>query len=103
MYKITTNDGTVYYSETAVYIKLAANGCYKQCAKDEAEGVCVKTPVSVEGDAGNLSKTVSDTVFKTRENGLHGTEPSAEVEELLGAVALADADEIVNILLGGTE
>lgn len=101
MYRIKSN-GTTGYSESIVYIKLADNGCYVPCERDEADGICVKTPITYETDDGEV-RTVSDTVFKTKDDGLHGTEPSAEVEELLGAVALADADEVVNILLGGAE
>ena len=99
MYRIISN-GTTEYSESIVYIKLADNGCYIPCAREEAEGICVKIPVTHETEDGEM-RTVSDTVFKTKDDGLNGTEPSAEVEELLGAVALADADEVVNILLGG--
>ena len=101
MYRIKSN-GTTGYSESIVYIKLADNGCYVPCERDEADGVCVKTPITYETNAGEV-RTVSDTVFKTKDDGLHGTEPNAEVEELLGAVALADADEVVNILLGGEQ
>ena len=101
MYRIKSGD-TVQYSESIAYIKLADNGCYVPCSREEAEGICAKIPITYETDDGEVS-TVSDTVYKTKDDGLHGTEPSAEVEELLGAVALADADDVVNILLGGAE
>ena len=101
MYRIKSGD-TVGYSESIVHIRLSDNGSYIPCDQNEAEGVCVKTPITYETEDGEI-RTVSDTVFKTKDNGLHGTEPSAEVEELLGAVALADADEVVNILLGGEQ
>lgn len=101
MYRIKSGD-TVGYSESIVYVKLADNGCYVPCSREEAEGICAKIPVTHKTEDGE-TRTVNDTVFKTKDDGLHGTEPSAEVEELLGAVALADADEVVNILLGGAE
>lgn len=101
MYRIKSGD-TIEYSESIVYVKLADNGCYVPCPREEAEGICAKIPVTYETDNGEVH-TISDTVYKTKDDGLYGTEPSAEVEEMLGAVALADADEVVNILLGGEQ
>lgn len=101
MYRIKSGD-TAGYSESIVYVKLAANGCYVPCSREEAEGICAKIPATYETEDGEV-RSINDTVFKTKDDGLHGTEPSAEVEELLGAVALADADEVVNILLGGEQ
>lgn len=43
MYKIT-KDGKEYYSDTLVYVKKAANGCYVPCLPEESEYVVGKVP-----------------------------------------------------------
>lgn len=73
MYKIKA-DGKEYYSDTLVYVKKAANGCFVPCQAEYAEYVVGKVP--------------EDTVFA-----------NAEVEQLDGGSALAKSENDVNELL----
>ena len=100
MIKVTASDGTVGYADSAIYIRLAANGCYVPCAESEAEGVCVRLPAAVTQEAEDGTKTEimvpSETVFRTAGQ-LHGTEPSAALETVEGSVLLADAQQALGI------
>lgn len=81
MYKIKA-EGKEYYSDTLVYVKKAANGCYVPCLADEAEYVVGKVP--------------EDTIFE-----------NAEIELLDGGTALAksesDMDELLAIVAEAVE
>lgn len=72
MYKIV-RDGKEYYSDTILYVKKAANGCFAPCNPEDADFVVGKVP--------------DDTVFD-------GT----EVETLDGGAALVDMKDALNIM-----
>jgi hypothetical protein len=106
MLKVTSEDGTVGYSDGLVYVRLAENGCYVPCTAAEAEGVCVRLPVTQTLEAGDGTKTdvivPSETVFRTTGQ-LHGTEPSAVLENVEGSVMLADAQQARDALAAAKE
>lgn len=81
MYKITA-DGTEHYSDTLVYVKKAANGCYVPCNESEAEYVVGKIPIETED-----GMTVEDTVFSR-----------ASVEWVCGSLTMKDMQEALSIL-----
>ncbi len=86
------------YAEEVRPIRLAENGSYIICAPEEREGVVAVVPTTVGGDGGTI-ETREDRVFRIAEDGLRGTEPIAEVEEVDGA-ALALAYEVALTELG---
>lgn len=103
MYKVTVEGLFAGYSDTAVYVKLADNGCYVPCEAAEAGGVCVKLPYEHTDEAGNTVKTAEDIVFKLPGGApLLGIEQEAELEETNGSLLVEQAEEVVNILLGGS-
>ena len=102
MFKVTVDGVFAGYSDTAVYVKVAENGCYVPCPAAEAGGVCVKLPYEHTDVEGNTVKTVEDIVFKFPGGKLLGIEQEAELEETSGSLMLDEAEEVVNILLGGT-
>lgn len=77
MYKIKAG-GKEYYSDTLVYVKKAANGCFVPCQAEYAEYVVGK----VQTEDG-----VADTVFE-----------NAEVEYMDGCLVLTDMQEALSIL-----
>ena len=81
MYKIIA-DGTEHYSDTLVYVKKAANGCYVPCKESEAEYVVGKIPIETEE-----GMTVEDTVFSR-----------AAVECVDGSITMKDMKEALSIL-----
>ena len=81
MYKITA-DGTEHYSDTLVYVKKAANGCYVPCKESESEYVVGKIPIETED-----GMTVEDTVF-SRDS----------VEWVDGSLTMKDMKEALSIL-----
>lgn len=103
MYKVISEGEVVGYSDTLVFIRLHENGCYVPCDVAEAEGVCVKLAVDYTDEGGNTETRLEDFVYKFGENGLNGVEPGGEVELVSGALKLAEADRVVNILLGGEQ
>ena len=82
MYKVNSN-GNVYFADTVLPIIVADNGCYI-LSKEDTGGVVAK--ISVETEDG---RQLSDKVFRTRENGLHGTEPLCTYEQISGAQMMA--------------
>ena len=78
MYKVNSN-GSVYYAETVLPVIVADNGCYILCREDTG-GVVAK--ISVETEDGTQP---ADKVFRTREDGLRGTEPLCTYEQMSGA------------------
>lgn len=72
MYKIT-KDGKEYYSDTILYVKKAANGCFVPCNPEDANFIVGKVP--------------DDTVFE-----------GASAEHLDGGAAIADMQEALNIM-----
>lgn len=72
MYKIT-KDGKEYYSDTILYVKKAANGCFVPCNPEDANFIVGKVP--------------DDTVFE-----------GASAEYLDGGAAIADMQEALNIM-----
>jgi hypothetical protein len=91
MYKITSGDN-VYYSDTLTFIKLAKNGCYIPCDEKEAQGFCVKIPVSYTDDDGVMVNSFADTVFAT--GTLTGKESTGEHEQFLAAQVVTDATDM---------
>ena len=73
MYKIT-KDGKEYYSDTILYVKKAANGCFVPCNPEDANFIVGKVP--------------EDTIFE-----------NAEIEQLDGGSTLAKSENDVNELL----
>lgn len=82
MYKVNSN-GNVYFADTVLPVIVADNGCYI-LSKEDTEGVVAK--ISVETEDGTQ---LADKVFRTRENGLHGTEPLCTYEQISGAQMMA--------------
>ena len=78
MYKVNSN-GNVYFADTLLPIIVADNGCYI-LSEGDTGGVVAK--ISVETEDG---RQLADKVFRTRENGLHGTEPLCTYEQISGA------------------
>lgn len=77
MYKIKA-EGKEYYSDTLVYVKKAANGCYVPCFAEESEYIVCKVP--------------EDTVFEgasveTMNGGDEISKAKSEVNELLQLIA----------------
>ena len=101
MYKVTSGGEVIGYSDSVVFIRLHGNGCYVPCDMAEAEGVCVKLAVDIEDEDGNIETRLEDFVYKFGEDGLNGVEPSGVLEPVSGALKLAEANRVVNILLGG--
>lgn len=89
MYKIIIEGVEDRYSDTAVFIKLAANGCYIPCEYSEATGVCVKLPTNIiDEETKKTIQVLSDTVFVLPDKELTGNEPVAEIEEVMVATLL---------------
>ena len=82
MYKVNSN-GNVYFADTVLPIIVADNGCYI-LSEGDTGGVVAK--ISVETEEG---RQLADKVFRTRENGLHGTEPLCTYEPISGAQMMA--------------
>ena len=82
MYQVKSN-GSVYYAETVLPVDVADNGCYI-LSEGDTGGVVAK--ISVETEEG---RQLADKVFRTRENGLHGTEPLCTYEQISGAQMMA--------------
>ena len=82
MYKVNSN-GNVYFADTVLPVIVAANGCYI-LSEGDTGGVVAK--ISVETEEG---RQLADKVFRTRENGLHGTEPLCTHEHISGAQMMA--------------
>ena len=78
MYKVNSN-GNVYFADTVLPIIVADNGCYI-LSEGDTGGVVAK--ISVETEEG---RQLADKVFRTRENGLYGTEPLCTYEQISGA------------------
>ena len=82
MYKVNSNDN-VYFADTVLPVIVADNGCYI-LSEGDTGGVVAK--ISVETEEG---RQLADKVFRTRENGLHGTEPLCTYEQISGAQMMA--------------
>ena len=78
MYKVNSN-GNVYFADTVLPVIVADNGFYI-LSEGDTGGVVAK--ISVETEDG---RQLADKVFRTRENGLHGTEPLCTYEQISGA------------------
>ena len=82
MYKVNSN-GNVYFADTVLPIIVADNGFYI-LSEEDTGGVVAK--ISLETEDG---RQLADKVFRTRENGLHGTEPLCTYEPISGAQMMA--------------
>ena len=78
MYKVNSN-GNVYFADTVLPIIVTDNGCYI-LSEGDTGGVVAKISVKTED-----GRQLADKVFRTRENGLHGTEPLCTYEQISGA------------------
>lgn len=96
MYKVNSN-GSVYFADTVLPIIVDDNGCYILSERDTG-GVVAK--ISVETEEG---RQLADKVFRTRENGLHGTEPLCTYEQISGAQMMAVYESALNELGVETE
>lgn len=99
MYKVTVN-GVSAYSDTAVYIKKAENGCYVPCGLLEAEGVCVKVLRQQDTEEGPVV-ALQDVVYSLEGKNLEGAAETATVAKVDGPKEIDTAEQVVNILLGG--
>lgn len=100
MYGLVTADGTLY-ADSIRYIRVHENGCYVECSRAKAEGICAKVHETQEDG----SETLTVTVFALKEGALHGTEPlclSIISEEEIEQMKLAETEEILRILGGET-
>lgn len=102
MYKVTVGGVFAGYSDTVVYVKVAENGSYVPCGPAEAGGVCVKLPSEHTDEDGNTVKTAEDIVFKLPGGELLGVEQEATLEETSGTLLVEQAEEVINILTGGS-
>ena len=82
MYKANSN-GKVYFADTVLPVIVADNGCYI-FSEEDTGGVVAK--ISVETEYG---RQLADKVFRTREDGLRGTEPLCAYEQISGAQMMA--------------
>ena len=82
MYKVNSN-GNVYFADTVLPVIVADNGCYI-LSEEDTGGVVAK--ISVETEDGTQ---LEDKVFRTREDGLCGTEPLCIYEQISGAQMMA--------------
>ena len=82
MYKVNSNDN-VYFADTVLPVIVADNGCYI-LSEEDTGGVVAKISVETEE-----VRQLEDKVFRTRENGLHGTEPLCTYEQISGAQMMA--------------
>ena len=82
MYKVNSN-GNVYFADTVLPIIVADNGCYI-LSEGDTDGIVAK--ISVETEEG---RQLADKVFRTREDGLRGTEPLCTYEQISGAQIMA--------------
>ena len=82
MYKVKSN-GNVYFADTVLPIIVADNSCYI-LSEGDTGGVVAK--ISVETEDG---RQLADKVFRTREDGLCGTEPLCTYEQISGAHIMA--------------
>ena len=96
MYKVNSN-GNVYFADTVLPVIVADNGCYI-LSKEDTGGVVAK--ISVETEDGTQ---MADMVFRTREDGLHGTEPMCTYEPISGAELLSAYENALNELGVETE
>ncbi|WP_322172319.1 hypothetical protein [Acutalibacter caecimuris] len=80
----------------------AGNGSYVPCDPAEAGGVCVKLPYEHTDEDGNTVKTAEDIVFKLPGGELLGMEQEATLEETSGTLLVEQAEEVINILTGGS-
>lgn len=99
MYKIICDGETVGYSDTLVYIKLHQNGCYVQCGRDDAEGVCAKIASKISDDEGHDIFTVADTVFSLPNRSMHGDERTCTVEEMCGQLEIENLNQQIDDLI----
>lgn len=96
MYKVNS-DGSVYYADTVLPIIVADNGSFILSDVDTG-GVVAKIIVETEDGT-----QLADKVFRTREDGLHGTEPLCTYEPISGAELLAVYESALNKLGVETE
>lgn len=103
MYAIKSNNEIVGYADSFVYIRLHTNGCYVLCNEAEAEGICAKIAKEyIDAETGETATHIADTVFRLTDDGLRGTEPKCEIEEVNGAQVVADKDsELKNAVSTG--
>ena len=102
MYAIKSGGKVAGYADSFVYIRLHENGCYVLCTEAEAEGICAKIAQEyADAETGETATYIADTVFRLTDNGLRGTEPVASVENVSGALTLAENNKVLDILLGG--
>ena len=96
MYKVNSN-GSVYFVDTVLPVIVSDNDCYILSEGDTC-GVVAK--ISVETEDGTQ---LADMVFRTREDGLHGTEPMCTYEPISGAELLSAYENTLNELGVETE
>ena len=94
MYKIIIEDNEIKYSDTIVFIKLAQNGSYIPCNREEAEGFCAKIPIEYIDEEENIIHTINDNVFAFYNGALKGIEQVANFEEIIGSLIIDDMSNI---------
>ena len=101
MYQIKQNGSVIGYSDDVIFVRLHENGCYVPCERAQAGGFCVKVPVDYTEENGETKTRLEDFVYKFSDDDLLGIEPTATVEQFSGALMIAEADKVVDILVGG--
>lgn len=107
MYKIISGKEVIGNSETLVFIRKHSNGCYIQCPESEAEGICVKLPITLTDEDGSTIETVQDTVFSLSGHQLEGSKATVTYEKFNGAVEIEalnrEFDNLLVSMLEGAE
>lgn len=104
MYKVISGGAVAGYSDTVVYIRVHESGSYVPCEQERAGGFCVKVAVDyTDEELGTEATRLEDFVYQFEEDSLLGYEPVGSLEDASGPLVLAEADSILEILLGGAE
>lgn len=103
MYQIKQNGSVIGYSDDVIFVRLHENGCYVPCERAQAGGFCVKVPVDYTEENGETKTRLEDFVYKFSDDDLLGIEPTATVEQFSGALMIAEANKVVDILVGGAD
>lgn len=107
-YRVIQEDVEIGISRSIVYIYLGENGAYQECPPSEAQGFCVKLPVSlpddcmddVEGTEGTSTAEVALTQVQMENHAEDQDRLLADMvfslpgKNLLGAIGEATFEEI---------
>ena len=103
MYQIKQNGSVIGFSDDVIFVRLHEIGCYVPCERAQAGGFCVKVPVDYTEENGETKTRLEDFVYKFSDDDLLGIEPTATVVQFSGALRTAEADKVVDNLVGGAD